>query len=82
MNGVFLQDCARSRQHSTSLAVEPTVRGLRGKKARIAEKVEHRVGSKVVEETKAVQDVTNEIEPTVSEETAVEAQVEERNDKA
>ncbi len=58
------------------------LRGLRGKKARIAEKVERRVGSKVVEETKAVQDVTNEIEPTVSEETAVEAQVEERNDKA
>ena len=53
------------------------LRGLRGKKARIAEKVERRVGSKVVEETKAVQDVTNEIEPTVSEETAVEAQVEE-----
>jgi large subunit ribosomal protein L19 len=58
------------------------LRGLRGKKARIAEKVERRVGSKVVEETKALQDVTNEIEPTVSEETAVEAQVEERNDKA
>ena len=58
------------------------LRGLRGKKARIAEKVERRVGSKIVEETKALQDVTNEIEPTVSEETAVEAQVEERNDKA
>ena len=58
------------------------LRGLRGKKARIAEKVERRVGSKVVEETKALQNVTNEIEPTVSEEAAVEAQVEERNDKA
>jgi len=44
--------------------------------------VERRVGSKVVEETKALQDVTNEIEPTVSEETAVEAQVDEKNDKA
>ena len=58
------------------------LRGLRGKKARIAEKVERRVGSKVIEETKALQNVTNEIEPTVSEEAAVEAQVEERNDKA
>ena len=58
------------------------LRGLRGKMARRAEKVERRVGSKVVEETKAPQDVANEIEPTVSEETAVEAQVEERNNKA
>lgn len=58
------------------------LRGLRGKKARIAEKVERRVGSKVVEETKAVQDVTNQTESTGPEENAVAAQVEEKNDKA
>ena len=58
------------------------LRGLRGKKARIAEKVERRVGSKVVEETKAVQDVTTQIESTVSEENALAAQVEEKHDKA
>lgn len=58
------------------------LRGLRGKKARIAEKVERRVGSKVVEETKAVQDVTNQTESTGPEENVVAAQVEEKNDKA
>ena len=58
------------------------LRGLRGKKARIAEKVERRVGGKVVEETKAVQEVTNQTESTTLEDTAVEAQVEEKNDKA
>jgi len=58
------------------------LRGLRGKKARIAEKVERRVGSKVVEETKAVQDVTNQTESAGPEENVVAAQVEEKNDKA
>ena len=58
------------------------LRGLRGKKARIAEKVERRVGIKVVEETKAVQEVTNQTESTGPEENVVAAQVEEKNDKA
>ena len=58
------------------------LRGLRGKKARIAEKVERRVGSKVVEETKAVQDVTNQTESAGPEENVAAAQVEEKNDKA
>ena len=58
------------------------LRGLRGKKARIAEKVERRVGSKVVEETKSVQDVTNQTESAGPEENVVAAQVEEKNDKA
>lgn len=58
------------------------LRGLRGKKARIAEKVERRVGSKVVEETKAVPDANNQTESTGPEENVVAAQVEEKNDKA
>ena len=58
------------------------LRGLRGKKARIAEKVERRVGSKVVEETKAVPDATNQTESAGPEENVVAAQVGEKNDKA
>ncbi len=58
------------------------LRGLRGKKARIAEKVERRVGSKVVEETKAVPDATNQTGSTGPEENVVAAQLEEKNDKA